>query len=195
MKNIQKYALILGLGALIAGCNQSAKDSKAKADSANYLKDSANKTIPHPGPEISGDDAKFAVEAANGGMAEVILGKLAMEKASDPRVKDFGAMMVKDHSQANAELKKIAAARNITLPDSISADEQKLKNDLSAKSGADFDKAYVQAMLDDHKDDIKAFKEAANKVKYPDLLAFVKKTTPVLQTHLDAIQKIHDGMK
>jgi len=66
---------------------------------------------------------------------------------------------------------------------------------LSAKSGADFDKAYVSNMIDDHKEDIKEFEDAAKNVKDPDLKAFAVKTLPTLKMHLDAIQKIHDSMK
>jgi len=93
------------------------------------------------------------------------------------------------------ELKKIAKAKFITLPDSVSADEKKLAADLSAKSGADFDKAYVDAMVKDHKEDIAAFEEAGKKVTYPELQAFIAKTLPVLHKHLDAIQKVQSKMK
>ena len=98
-------------------------------------------------------------------------------------------------TKSEDELKKIATAKFVTLPDSISADEKKLEADLSAKTGADFDKAYVDAMVKDHKEDIAAFEEASKKVTYPELQAFITKTLPVLHKHLDAIQKIHDKMK
>ena len=180
----------------LAGCGHTQKDSTAKADSINQNQDSADKK--HPGPwgyEISGDDAKFAVAAANGGMAEVELGKLAQQKAQNAQVKNFGAMMVEDHSKANAELIDLAKSKKIVLPDSISADEQKLKAELESKSGADFDKAYVQAMLDDHKKDIADFEQARKIVKYPEMSAFIDKTLPVLKKHLAAIQQIHDQIK
>lgn len=182
-------------GLLLASCGGGPKDGKQKADSANSAVDSNSKVHPNTGRVVSEPDSKFAVEAANGGMAEVILGKLAQQKASNAEVKAFGAMMVTDHSAANDEMKKIATAKFITLPDSVSADEKKLEADLSAKTGADFDKAYVDAMVKDHKDDIAAFEEASKKVTYPELQAFISKTLPVLRKHLDAIQKIHDSMK
>jgi putative membrane protein len=181
--------------AALAACNHSGKDSTAKADSANNSLDSGQKVTPNSNREISGDDAKFAVEAANGGMAEVELGTLAQQKATNPDVKNFGAMMVTDHSKANAEMKQLAASKNITLPDSINNDEKKIKMDLMGKSGADFDKAYVKAMVDDHKEDIKAFEEAAKKVKYPEMQAFITKTLPVLKMHLASIEKIQNSMK
>jgi putative membrane protein len=78
-------------------------------------------------------------------MAEVELGQLAQQKATKAKVKDFGAMMVMDHSKANDEM------------EAFDTDEQKVKDDLSAKTGADFDKAYVSNMIDYHKNDIKEF--------------------------------------
>jgi putative membrane protein len=202
MKRTSAFLLITCSCCFLAACNNSntnkdhtGNDSKAVADSVNRSRDSFNNVTNHAGVQLSEADAKFAVEAADGGMAEVALGKLAQEKAGSPQVKDFGAMMVRDHSKANAEFKQIAAKNKITLPDTIGADEQKIEKDLAAKSGADFDKAYVQDMLDDHKKDIKTFEDFSKQVKYPEVLAFIKKTLPVLKMHLAAIQKIHDQMK
>ena len=188
--------LLAGCTALtFAGCQSGKKDSTAKADSANATTDSTEKTHPNTNIATSGDDDKFAVDAANGGMAEVVLGELAQQKTKNDDVRNFAQMMVMDHSKANEELKKIAADKKITLPDSINNEESKLKAELAAESGTDFDKAYVNAMVDDHKKDIKDFQEAANKVKYPAMQAFIKNTLPVLQKHLDAIEKIQGKMK
>jgi putative membrane protein len=196
MKKIMIGYALLGTLWISAGCGNTHKDSTAKADSINATNDSANKKYPgSPATEVSGDDAKFAVIAASGGMAEVELGKLAQQKAENAQVKDFGAMMVQDHSKANAALTDIAKSKNIALPASLGTDEQKLKADLEAKSGADFDKAYVQAMLDDHEKDIKDFEQASKNVKYPEMAAFINQTLPVLKKHLAAIQQIHDQMK
>ncbi|MDF2433035.1 MAG: putative rane protein [Mucilaginibacter sp.] len=201
---MKKLSLIMP-GLLLSGmfmaCNNNTKDSKAVADSANTAKDTTktatkdtSKSTASP-LAVDKDDAKFAVEAANGGMAEVELGTLAQQKASNQKVKDFGSMMVTDHTKANDEMKALAKTKNITLPTAISSDEQKVKDDLSKKSGSDFDKAYVNNMIDDHKKDIKAFEDASKNCKDPDLKAFAVKTLPILKMHLDAIQKIHDSMK
>jgi putative membrane protein len=194
MKKITYLALIAGMSCMVQACSGPKKDSKASADSANTAKaDTAKKDSSMA--SVDKDDAKFAVAAANGGMAEVELGQLAQQKAANPKVKDFGAMMVTDHSKANDEMKALAKSKGIVLPDSIDNKEQKVKNDLSAKSGADFDKAYVSNMIDDHKEDIKEFEDAAKNCKDADLKAFAVKTLPTLKMHLDAIQKIHDSMK
>ncbi len=102
------------------------------------------------------------MEAANGGMMEVELGKIAQENASSPRVKAFGAMMVKDHTEAGNNLKQIATSLNIALPDSVSNDSRKEIDNMKMKKGKEFDKAYVSMMLDDHKNDIAEFRKCAD---------------------------------
>ena len=77
-----------------------------------------------------------------GGMAEVELGKLASEKGTDPKVKDFGKMMITDHGKANAELKSIAHSKNIELPSQLDAGHKALKDKLSKLSGKEFDSSY-----------------------------------------------------
>ena len=197
----RNYIWAFALGTFSLGACQGNKDSKGAADSANQAKDTTQTSMSDSGkaatPAIKVDesDAKFAVEAANGGMAEVVLGKLASEKATNQKVKDFGTMMVTDHSKANDELKALAHKLNITLPDSISSDESKTRDDLAKNSGADFDKAYVNNMVDDHKKDVKAFEDAAKNCKDSDLKAFANKTLPTLKMHLEAIEKIKKGMK
>lgn len=179
-----------------------AKDSKEAADSTNAVKDSstmaatdtAGITGAH-GIAVDEKDAKFATDAANGGLAEVALGQLAGEKAMNAKVKAFGAMMVTDHTKANDELIAIAKQKNITLPTEPDADHQKKKADLAAKTGADFDKAYVDAMVDGHKKVKSMFEDAAKNCKDADLKAFAEKTLPVIKSHLAEIEAIQKGMK
>ncbi len=140
-------------------------------------------------------DADFAVDAAQGGMMEVQLGKLAQSNASSAAVKDFGDMMVRDHSAANDELKSLAAQKNITLPTSLSDDKQQKVNDLSQKKGEDFDKAYIDLMVDDHKKDIDEFQKEANNGNDADIKSWASGKVPVLQGHLDKAQSIQDNMK
>lgn len=193
MKKIIYLLVVAGTAGMLQACGGHS-DSKQAADSTNTAKaDTAKKDSLMSA--VDADDAKFAVAAANGGMAEVELGKLAQEKAASSKVKDFSGMMVTDHSKAGDELKALAKSKNITLPTAIDSKEQKVKDDLSAKSGADFDKAYVSNMIDDHKEDIKEFEDAAKNLKDADLKAFAAKTLPTLKMHLQAIQKIHDSMK
>jgi len=132
---------------------------------------------------VAQEDKDFMNEAAQGGMAEVKLGELAKTKAENAAVKSFGERMVTDHTKVNDELKTIATKKNVTLPTDLSSDDQKLYDDLSKKSGADFDKAYMDAMVTDHDKDIAAFEKCEKSSKDKDLKAFIHKTLPTLKTH------------
>ena len=166
---------------------QNINDSMLSDSNSMENNDTANAVSSTP---VSEEDAKWAVEAANGGMTEVEMGKLAQEKATSDRLKGFGAMMVADHGKAGDKLKQIAAAKNIVLPANLSDAAQKDLESLSKKSGKDFDKAYINLMLDDHKDDIDKFKKGSDDLKDADLKSFATETLPVLQMHLDSIKAI-----
>jgi len=190
------YAIMIAVAAYaFQGCNNTPKDAKENADSLNKTKDTTKNTAATGGIAVTADDAKFATDAANGGMAEVALGKLAQTKAANAQVKSFADMMVTDHSKVNDELTAIAKTKNITLPAAPDADHQKKLDDLSKLSGKDFDKAYVDAMVDGHKKTLDLMQNAAKNCADADLKAFAAKTAPIVQTHLDAINKIHDSMK
>ncbi len=141
------------------------------------------------------DDREFLTDAASGGLMEVTLGKMAQLNTASSQVKEFGQMMITDHSKANTELKGVAAKKNVTIPSSPMEKQQKHIDELKTKKGADFDKAYVNMMVDDHKEDISKFEDEANKGNDADVKAFASKTLPVLRMHLEHIQKIKDGMK
>jgi len=190
------YAIMLALAAYaFQSCNNAQKDAKQTADSLNKTKDTTSNTAATGGIGVTADDAKFATSAANGGMAEVALGKLALSKSTDATIKNFATMMVTDHGKANDELAAIAKTKNITLPATIDADHQKKLDDLAKLTRKDFDKAYVDAMVDGHKKTLDLMQDAAKNCKDADLKAFAAKTAPTVQMHLDAINKIHDAMK
>lgn len=159
------------------------------------LKTDMIRTAEATSPAATLSDTAFAKEAAIGGMAEVALGKMAAEKGTDPKVKDFGKMMVTDHSKANEELKGIARSKNMRLPSELDDEHKALSEKLSKLSGREFDAAYVKAMLEDHKKDLGLMQSEATHGTDADLKAFAAKTAPVIQKHLTRIQQIHDAMK
>lgn len=135
-------------------------------------------------------DAMFIKKAANGGMTEVELGKIAQDKGQKQEVKDFGARMVKDHGKANDDLKSVAAKMNIEVPDKVNAKHQATIDKFSKMSADSFDAAYVKEMIKDHKKDIAEFEEAQGEVKNEDLKKFINDTVPVMKEHLEMVQKI-----
>jgi putative membrane protein len=136
------------------------------------------------------DDRHFMKEAAEDGLAEVELGQLAADKGSSPEVKKFGQRMVKDHTEANDQLKQVASQKGVTLPSSPSAKDKATKNKLSNLSGDAFDKAYMADMVKDHKKDVAAFQQESENGQDPDIKQFASKTLPTLQDHLKQAKSI-----
>jgi putative membrane protein len=134
-------------------------------------------------PVFAADDT-FVMKAAQGGMAEVELGKLAAEKASADAVKQFGQRMVTDHGKANDELKTLAANKKVTLPSDIAPEDKALRDRLTKLSGHAFDQAYIKAMVADHVKDVNAFKMEAKGGADADVKAWAAKTLPTLEDHL-----------
>ncbi len=150
--------------------------------------------IPFAAFAADNPDATFYKHAAEGGMSEVELGNLAQQKSENQSVKDFGAMMVKDHSAANDKLKSLAASKDVKLPTSPSVGQMATDSKLKVLSGNTFDKSYVKGMIKDHEEDIAEFKKEAASGHDPDAKAFAKATLPTLETHLKKIRSIASGM-
>lgn len=137
----------------------------------------------------------FMNEAAMSGMAEVQLGKLAQEKATNARVKSFGEMMVRDHTAANNDLQTIAQQKNVMLRKDLEGNHKNHYEDLSKKTGADFDKAYMKMMVDDHQDAIDDFEKVAESGTDPDVKTFASQKLPTLRKHLDEAKAINKSLK
>lgn len=129
-------------------------------------------------------DQTFARKAAQGGLAEVRLGQLAVSNGSSQRVKDFGQRMVDDHTRVNDKLRSIAGKDDLMLPTDLSTKDQALLKRLSGLSGAEFDKAYMDEMVKDHQADIADFEKEADSGRNSDLKSFASSTLPMLQEHL-----------
>ena len=135
-------------------------------------------------------DSSFYKNAAEAGISEVDAGNLASEKATDPKVKDFGAMMVKDHSAANAKLKAIATSKGVDLPDGPSL-MQKAKNEKTdLKSGDSFDHDYIKGQIKAHKETIDLLQKEISSGQDAEAKAFATATLPKVKAHLDKISKI-----
>ncbi len=135
-------------------------------------------------------DTSFYENAAQGGMAEVELSKLAVEKGTAASVKEYAAMMVKDHTAANKKLMALAAKKQVKLPTSPSMMQKASKTKLNMMSGDSFDKSYIKTMVSDHKDTIELFQKEATSGEDADAKAFAAATLPTLQTHLKKIQAV-----
>ena len=140
--------------------------------------------------KVSKMDKAFARSAAGGGMMEVQMGQLAATNAASQEVKDFGQRMVTDHGKANDELKTLAESKGIKLPAKIGAKQKEKVDKLAKAKGEEFDKKYMQAMVKDHVKDVEKFRKASKNVKDPELNAWITKTLPTLEQHLQHAKEL-----
>lgn len=144
---------------------------------------------------IDRDDAQFAVQAANSSLAEAELGKLAIKKGLDKRIKNLGAMLIKDHIKPDVKLQAIAKAKKITLQTRIDSADQKVIDDLDKNSGAAFDRAYLSSIIKEHEDNVKLFKAASTQLMDADLRRYAARNLLVYKRHLDLIDEIKGSVK
>jgi putative membrane protein len=141
-------------------------------------------------PKFSSADQTFMMSAAQGGMTEVKLGEVAAQKATQPKIKQFGTLMVSDHSKADKELQAIAAKNGVTLPSKLDATHKEKVDKISKLSGQDFDKAYVSEMVKDHEMVAAEFEKASKTAQNAELKSFAVNTLPVIKHHLKEAKAI-----
>jgi putative membrane protein len=190
---------IMTMAVLWVGCSPGEESSMPSSGTSTNA-GSANATRSPGGNSattsmLSSSDKTFIANAAQGGMAEVELGKLAVAKAQNPDVRKFGQRMVDDHTKANNELRRVAEEKNVTLPSDLSPDQKALKDKLSKLSGPAFDKKYMQEMVKDHETDVKEFQDESASAKDPGVKNFASKTLPTLEEHLQMARDANSKLK
>jgi putative membrane protein len=191
--SILHFALILLFASAIISCNSQGDRSNNNESDTISLSDDNNQNIGMNDAE--NDDAGFMEKAAYSGLLEVELGRYAQQNGVNPRVKNFGAMMVRDHTKANDQLKALAAQKNVTLPVVLDQDHLDKANKVKEKKGVEFDKEYMSHMIDMHSKDIDMFRRQSENNNDQILKDFAAKLLPTLITHQDSARKINDAIK
>ncbi len=165
---------------LLAGCAQTqrAADTTVAAAKAQV------------NPTLSTSDAAFMTTAARGGLAEVEMGQLAQRNGRSPAVKRFGQQMVSHHGRSNQEMVALVQQKQVTPPASMGAEHQRIYDDLAKLRGGAFDRAYAQAMVRDHQEDLRVYQAEAQNGTDPDVKAFAARHVPILQEHLRMAQRL-----
>jgi putative membrane protein len=149
--------------------------------------------------DLSSKDKSFLSNAAEAGHTEIKASKIALEKNRSPAVKDFAETMVGDHTTVADELAKLAASKNVKLPDGPSTMQNAKIAILNKLDGATFDKQYTSIIgISAHEDAVKLFQDAAANAKDPDVKQFAAKNLPGLQHHLEMAKRLKtatDGEK
>ena len=183
-----------GILMMLAACSSESSQPGQASDNAKAGAEKATPPSDKGDRVVTGGDLSFMMDAATGGMAEVELGRLATERAVDKDVKQFAQRMITDHTGAGAGLKQLAAQKKVTPPAELTPKQKETMEKLAKLNGADFDREYVKAMVEDHVKDVTAFDATAKGATDQDVKAYAAKTLPTLQEHLKMIRDIDAKM-
>jgi putative membrane protein len=140
-------------------------------------------------------DKEFASKVSAAGLAEVNLSGLALRFARNPAVKQFAQHMVDDHMRASRELTQMANQRSIKLPGEMDEEHQKCYDKLKKLSGAEFDRAYMEAMVKDHEKAVEAFEKESKEGKDAAMKRWATQLTPIMKRHLESARKVCEQVK
>jgi putative membrane protein len=187
MKKI--FALLPAFCFLLLACNDTSDDSTTNTSTSTYTATDANTSTTN---NVVTDEksSEFLKKVTNSGMAEIQLAKLAQQKATIDAVKNFAAMLERDHTAVNQQVKTLADQRSVALPATISDDKQKMYTDMEKMTGKSFDKDYISMMIKAHGDGISLFEDTRSNASDIDVKNFADKTLPALKMHLDSAKAI-----
>ena len=203
-----KLSLALCVGALGAcsKADRAADTAAARTDSAAGRVDSATSAMANDSANHSKmagawtNDHIFGY-AHNADNGEIALGKLASTKATNPKVKEFGAEMVKDHQammkDTHALMENVKATADSTWDDAkdlANDGQEKLKELTDKAKGADWDKNYIESQVDMHQRVLDKLQDAVKNNTDTTLTAGLSKATAKVQEHLTKAQSIKAGL-
>lgn len=181
--NLLHSLCLAGTMFLAASCSENkTTDSKeiAERENVNKLAEDDDTAV-----VIDNDHATiFLVEAAEMELEEINLGKLAQQKGTSSHVKELGKMMEEEHTKSFNEIKAMAQAKSVSIPETLTDDSKDNLENLQEKTGTDFDKAYSDMMVDHHEDAIDRFERASTESEDPEIRSLASSKLPSLKTHL-----------
>lgn len=141
------------------------------------------------------DSAGFLRDAAAGGRKEIEIGRLAVKRGINARVRQFGQRMVDDHTNADKDLMQVAKKANIDVPAGTSAEQQQDIDQIAAIKGDAFDPEYMKSMVKDHEDAVSRFEDQSRNGTDPDVRAFADRMLPTLRDHLQQAREIAQSLE
>jgi putative membrane protein len=176
--------------ASVAACERPANDANRTGT------EGAAGTSGREAGNLAMGERNFISDQVQDGMKEIELGKLASERASNAEVKEFGSMMVQDHTKAGTELKQIASRANVELDTqearSEVRDEVKRLSDLN---GREFDREYIDLMVKDHEKAAEALQDQAQNAEHPGVKQWAASTLPRIKSHLERAQQLQKQLQ
>ena len=182
----------VSLGLALAGCGKKTDTTTADANMTMDMNASMNgdagTNMVAAGPALPAQQFTDMVAASD--MFEIQTGKLAETAGGSAAIKDFGKMLVTDHSKSSSMLKSAAAKTSpvVALPMVLPAELKAKMAALKATKGADFDKLFVEQQTEGHQKALDALKAYAAGGDQPSLKDFATTATPVVEGHLAKLQ-------
>jgi putative membrane protein len=143
-----------------------------------------------PPDRTANEDREFITKSTQGSLAEVELGKMALQKSQNPDVREFAQKMVTDHSKLIEDMKPVASRIGSKMPTEVNSKQRQEAEKLQGLSGDSFDKAYITTMVADHHKDLQEFTEEESRTANPYLKDAVSKGKEVIRMHTEMIDKI-----
>lgn len=148
-----------------------------------------------PMPPVSSTDRQYIIKDAQGSVSDYANGAAAVNQAQSPAVRQLGVWFMEDHNRLNMELLALAQSKGITVPLIISDEDKTSLNNLAAKSGADFDRAWLTQAIKTNKEDIKDGEKEVKSTTDPEVKRVATDFLTTEYAHLAATQSIMDSMK
>jgi putative membrane protein len=185
--------LLCGGAAMAQGMGQPSQTglNNPQSTTTNNMNTTPNGMNAVPAGETSPEDRVFLKEALEGGMAEVQLGQIALQKSDNADVKQFAQKMVDDHTRMGDQLKPIAQQIGVKIPDGPSKKDKSIIAKMQALNGDDFDKAYMKDMVKDHKGDLADFQSEADHGSNLAVKGAATQDVPIIHQHLQMAEQIN----
>lgn len=137
-------------------------------------------------------EAKFLTDAVRGNLAEVKIGELAQERGQSEGVREFGKMLVEDHSKAMKETAELAKDLGVIPPAEPTTEQMRKHDALARLSGAEFDREFAAEMVKGHQEEIAKYEKQAQSGDSK-VAELAEDTLPTLKEHLAAAQRLASG--
>lgn len=198
------WIAVIPFSMLMFACNNGNSNSSNNDTTANArleqtgenIKDVANTAVDKAKQAVNGNpDSSFVVKATMKNQHEIMMLQAGIKMGTNKQLKDHAKMMLADHQKLAKKMEDYANSKHYAAMEKGNEKAADDMDDMKDKKGADWDKAFLDKMIDGHKDNISTFENARNDVKDNELKAIIDNTLPTLHHHLDMVTSLRDSMK
>ena len=187
MKRIKLITGAAILGMALTSGTWAAQSSSVQAQQSPSAR--AGQTSSTMKSSLARSDQQFLQKAASNNAAEIQMCKIAEQNSSDPNIKNLAKSLQKDHTQANQQLRRLAASKGIALNFQPTSSQQRHLQDLSKKQGQAFDKEFLSLNTKGHEQNIALYQKEGARAQDPDVKSWANKMLPDLRSHLAMVRR------